>query len=44
MVGDVQRKRRSECVGSEPDTLYITVGLLGPTRENAGLFAKIAPN
>jgi uncharacterized protein (TIGR03118 family) len=29
---------------SDPDTLYITAGLLGPTHEEAGLFAKIAPN
>ena len=29
---------------SDPDTLYITAGLLGPTHEQAGLFAKIAPN
>jgi uncharacterized protein (TIGR03118 family) len=27
-----------------PDTLYITAGLVGPTHENAGLFAKISPN
>lgn len=26
-----------------PDTLYITAGLLGPTHENAGLFAMISP-
>ena len=30
--------------GAPPDTLYITAGLIGPTHENAGLFAKIAPN
>jgi len=30
-------------LGADPDTLYITVGLLGPTHENAGLFAKISP-
>ncbi len=30
--------------GADPDTLYITAGLLGPTHENAGLFAKISPN
>ncbi|MGA9724620.1 MAG: TIGR03118 family protein [Candidatus Binatus sp.] len=29
---------------AEPDTLYITAGLVGPTHENAGLFAKISPN
>lgn len=29
--------------GADPDTLYITAGLLGPTHENAGLFAKISP-
>jgi uncharacterized protein (TIGR03118 family) len=28
---------------ADPDTLYITAGLLGPTHENAGLFAKISP-
>jgi uncharacterized protein (TIGR03118 family) len=28
---------------AEPDTLYITAGLVGPTHENAGLFAKISP-
>lgn len=27
-----------------PDTLYITAGLVGPTHENAGVFAMIAPN
>jgi len=27
-----------------PDTLYITAGLIGPTHENAGVFARIAPN
>jgi hypothetical protein len=31
-------------MGADPDTLYITAGLLGPTHENAGLFAKISPN
>ena len=30
-------------MGADPDTLYITAGLLGPTHENAGLFAKISP-
>ena len=30
--------------GADPDTLYITAGLVGPTHENAGLFAKISPN
>jgi uncharacterized protein (TIGR03118 family) len=30
-------------VGATPDTLYITAGLIGPTHENAGLFAKISP-
>ena len=30
-------------LGADPDTLYITAGLLGPTHENAGLFAKISP-
>jgi uncharacterized protein (TIGR03118 family) len=30
-------------VGADPDTLYITAGLMGPTHENAGLFAKISP-
>jgi uncharacterized protein (TIGR03118 family) len=34
----------ANAAGSDPDTLYITAGLLGPTHENAGLFAKIAPN
>jgi hypothetical protein len=34
----------ANALGSDPDTLYITAGLLGPTHENAGLFAKIAPN
>jgi len=34
----------ANALGSEPDTLYITAGLLGPTHEEAGLFAKIAPN
>jgi uncharacterized protein (TIGR03118 family) len=29
--------------GADPDTLYITAGLVGPTHENAGLFAKISP-
>jgi uncharacterized protein (TIGR03118 family) len=29
-------------LGAEPDTLYITAGLLGPTHENAGLFAQIS--
>jgi uncharacterized protein (TIGR03118 family) len=31
-------------LGAEPDTLYITAGLLGPTHELAGLFAKVSPN
>jgi uncharacterized protein (TIGR03118 family) len=31
-------------VNAEPDTLYITAGLVGPTHEKAGLFAKISPN
>jgi uncharacterized protein (TIGR03118 family) len=31
-------------VNAEPDTLYITAGLVGPTHELAGLFAKISPN
>jgi hypothetical protein len=30
-------------MGATPDTLYITAGLVGPTHENAGLFAKISP-
>jgi hypothetical protein len=30
--------------GAAPDTLYITAGLVGPTHELAGLFAKISPN
>jgi uncharacterized protein (TIGR03118 family) len=30
-------------IGAKPDTLYITAGLLGPTHENAGLFAEISP-
>jgi uncharacterized protein (TIGR03118 family) len=30
-------------VNADPDTLYITAGLVGPTHENAGLFAKISP-
>jgi uncharacterized protein (TIGR03118 family) len=34
----------ANAVGSDPDTLYITAGLLGPTHEDAGLFAKISPN
>jgi uncharacterized protein (TIGR03118 family) len=34
----------ANAAGSDPDTLYITAGVLGPTHENAGLFAKIAPN
>jgi uncharacterized protein (TIGR03118 family) len=34
----------ANALGSEPDTLCITAGLLGPTHEEAGLFAKIAPN
>jgi uncharacterized protein (TIGR03118 family) len=34
----------ANAVGSPPDTLYITAGLLGPTHESAGLFAKISPN
>jgi uncharacterized protein (TIGR03118 family) len=31
-------------LNAEPDTLYITAGLEGPTHELAGLFAKISPN
>jgi uncharacterized protein (TIGR03118 family) len=31
-------------IGAEPDTLYITAGLVGPTHELAGLFAKVSPN
>jgi uncharacterized protein (TIGR03118 family) len=31
-------------LGADPDTLYITAGLEGPTHELAGLFAKILPN
>jgi uncharacterized protein (TIGR03118 family) len=31
-------------VNADPDTLYITAGLVGPTHEQAGLFAKISPN
>jgi len=31
-------------INTDPDTLYITAGLLGPTHEDAGLFAKILPN
>jgi uncharacterized protein (TIGR03118 family) len=31
-------------MGADPDTLYITAGLLGPTHELAGVFAKISPN
>jgi uncharacterized protein (TIGR03118 family) len=31
-------------VNAVPDTLYITAGLIGPTHENAGVFARIAPN
>lgn len=30
-------------LNADPNTLYITAGLLGPTHENAGLFAKIKP-
>jgi uncharacterized protein (TIGR03118 family) len=30
-------------MGAQPDTLYITAGLVGPTHENGGLFAKISP-
>lgn len=30
-------------MNAPPDTLYITAGLLGPTHEQAGLFAKISP-
>ena len=30
-------------LNATPDTLYITAGLLGPTHENAGLFAQISP-
>lgn len=30
-------------VGAPPDTLYVTAGLIGPTHENAGLFASISP-
>ena len=29
--------------GADPDTLYITAGLTGPTHEQSGLFAKISP-
>ena len=29
--------------GADPDTLYITAGLIGPTHELSGLFAKISP-
>ena len=29
--------------GADPDTLYITAGLVGPTHELAGVFAKISP-
>jgi len=31
-------------MNADPDTLYITAGLVGPTHEQAGLFAKISPN
>jgi uncharacterized protein (TIGR03118 family) len=31
-------------IGADPDTLYITAGLEGPTHELAGLFAKVLPN
>jgi uncharacterized protein (TIGR03118 family) len=31
-------------IGADPDTLYITAGLKGPTHELAGLFAKVLPN
>ena len=31
-------------VNAAADTLYITAGLVGPTHENAGLFANISPN
>lgn len=31
-------------LNADPDTLYITAGLLGPTHELAGLFAKIKQN
>jgi uncharacterized protein (TIGR03118 family) len=31
-------------IGAQPDMLYITAGLEGPTHELAGLFAKISPN
>jgi hypothetical protein len=31
-------------LGANPDTLYITAGLEGPTHELAGLFAEISPN
>lgn len=31
-------------MGADPDTLYITAGLNGPTHENDGLFAEISPN
>lgn len=30
-------------LNADPNTLYITAGLLGATHENAGLFAKIKP-
>lgn len=30
-------------LNADPNTLYITAGLSGPTHENAGLFAKIKP-
>jgi uncharacterized protein (TIGR03118 family) len=30
-------------LNADPDTLYITAGLVGPTHELAGLFAKITP-
>jgi uncharacterized protein (TIGR03118 family) len=30
-------------MGADPDTLYITAGLTGPTHEQSGLFAKISP-
>jgi uncharacterized protein (TIGR03118 family) len=31
-------------LNADADTLYITAGLVGPTHELAGLFAKISPN
>lgn len=37
-------KAGQTAMGADADTLYITAGLVGPTHENAGLFAKISPN